>query len=140
MDTVNLAPNESLDLIMDFTDPIIRGVVNISLTISPDGTVATGGSRSGFPSLEAWSYQPGQPPTNILAMQETTLSDLGSLNQPIPDSSVGETTVTTTEDDATGLGAYLGGGPFDDILGYSGGGAVDESDDSTGSFGDPEKN
>jgi suppressor of ftsI len=26
MDTVNLAPNESLDLIMDFTDPIIRGV------------------------------------------------------------------------------------------------------------------
>src|SRR5246127_3265928 len=25
-DTVNLAPNESLDLIMDFTDPIIRGV------------------------------------------------------------------------------------------------------------------
>jgi suppressor of ftsI len=26
MDTVNLAPNESLDLIMDFTDPVIRGV------------------------------------------------------------------------------------------------------------------
>ena len=26
MDTVNVAPNESLDLIMDFTDPIIRGV------------------------------------------------------------------------------------------------------------------
>jgi FtsP/CotA-like multicopper oxidase with cupredoxin domain len=26
MDTVNLEPNESLDLIMDFTDPIIRGV------------------------------------------------------------------------------------------------------------------
>jgi suppressor of ftsI len=26
MNTVNLAPNESLDLIMDFTDPIIRGV------------------------------------------------------------------------------------------------------------------
>jgi suppressor of ftsI len=26
MDTVNIAPNESLDLIMDFTDPIIRGV------------------------------------------------------------------------------------------------------------------
>jgi FtsP/CotA-like multicopper oxidase with cupredoxin domain len=26
MDTVNLAPKESLDLIMDFTDPIIRGV------------------------------------------------------------------------------------------------------------------
>jgi FtsP/CotA-like multicopper oxidase with cupredoxin domain len=26
MDTVNLAPNESLDLVMDFTDPIIRGV------------------------------------------------------------------------------------------------------------------
>jgi FtsP/CotA-like multicopper oxidase with cupredoxin domain len=26
MDTINLAPNESLDLIMDFTDPIIRGV------------------------------------------------------------------------------------------------------------------
>ena len=26
VDTVNLAPNESLDLIMDFTDPIIRGV------------------------------------------------------------------------------------------------------------------
>jgi hypothetical protein len=26
MDTVNLAPNESLDLIMDFTDLIIRGV------------------------------------------------------------------------------------------------------------------
>jgi FtsP/CotA-like multicopper oxidase with cupredoxin domain len=26
MDTVNLAPNESLDLIMDFTDPIIRGL------------------------------------------------------------------------------------------------------------------
>jgi suppressor of ftsI len=26
MDTVNLAPNESLDLIMDFTNPIIRGV------------------------------------------------------------------------------------------------------------------
>jgi FtsP/CotA-like multicopper oxidase with cupredoxin domain len=26
MHTVNLAPNESLDLIMDFTDPIIRGV------------------------------------------------------------------------------------------------------------------
>jgi FtsP/CotA-like multicopper oxidase with cupredoxin domain len=26
MDTVNLAPNESIDLIMDFTDPIIRGV------------------------------------------------------------------------------------------------------------------
>jgi FtsP/CotA-like multicopper oxidase with cupredoxin domain len=26
MDTVNLAPNESLDFIMDFTDPIIRGV------------------------------------------------------------------------------------------------------------------
>jgi suppressor of ftsI len=26
MDTVNLAPYESLDLIMDFTDPIIRGV------------------------------------------------------------------------------------------------------------------
>ena len=26
MDTVNLAPTESLDLIMDFTDPIIRGV------------------------------------------------------------------------------------------------------------------
>jgi suppressor of ftsI len=26
MDTVNLAPNESLDIIMDFTDPIIRGV------------------------------------------------------------------------------------------------------------------
>jgi suppressor of ftsI len=26
MDTVNLAPNESLDLVMDFTDPIIRGI------------------------------------------------------------------------------------------------------------------
>jgi FtsP/CotA-like multicopper oxidase with cupredoxin domain len=26
MDTVNIAPNESLDLVMDFTDPIIRGV------------------------------------------------------------------------------------------------------------------
>lgn len=26
MDTVNLSPNESLDLLMDFTDPIIRGV------------------------------------------------------------------------------------------------------------------
>jgi suppressor of ftsI len=26
MDTVNVAPNESLALIMDFTDPIIRGV------------------------------------------------------------------------------------------------------------------
>jgi FtsP/CotA-like multicopper oxidase with cupredoxin domain len=26
MDTVNLAPNESLDLLMDFTDPVIRGV------------------------------------------------------------------------------------------------------------------
>ena len=26
MDTANLAPNESLDLIMEFTDPIIRGV------------------------------------------------------------------------------------------------------------------
>jgi FtsP/CotA-like multicopper oxidase with cupredoxin domain len=26
MDTVNLAPNESIDLIMDFTDPIIRGI------------------------------------------------------------------------------------------------------------------
>jgi len=26
MDTVNLGPNESLDLIMEFTDPIIRGV------------------------------------------------------------------------------------------------------------------
>jgi suppressor of ftsI len=26
MDTVNLAPNESLNLVMDFTDPIIRGV------------------------------------------------------------------------------------------------------------------
>jgi hypothetical protein len=26
MDTLNLAPNESLDLIMDFTDPVIRGV------------------------------------------------------------------------------------------------------------------
>jgi FtsP/CotA-like multicopper oxidase with cupredoxin domain len=26
MDTVNVAPNESLDLIMDFTDPIIRGI------------------------------------------------------------------------------------------------------------------
>ena len=26
MDTVNLAPNESLDLIMDFTDSVIRGV------------------------------------------------------------------------------------------------------------------
>jgi suppressor of ftsI len=26
MDTVNLAPNEALDLVMDFTDPIIRGV------------------------------------------------------------------------------------------------------------------
>jgi FtsP/CotA-like multicopper oxidase with cupredoxin domain len=26
MDTVNLAPNESVDLIMDFTDPIIRGL------------------------------------------------------------------------------------------------------------------
>jgi hypothetical protein len=25
VDTVNLAPNESLDLLMDFTDPIIRG-------------------------------------------------------------------------------------------------------------------
>jgi FtsP/CotA-like multicopper oxidase with cupredoxin domain len=26
MDTVNVAPNESLDLLMDFTDPIIRGI------------------------------------------------------------------------------------------------------------------
>jgi suppressor of ftsI len=26
MDTVNVAPNESLALIVDFTDPIIRGV------------------------------------------------------------------------------------------------------------------
>jgi hypothetical protein len=44
-----------------------------------------GGERSAFPSIEIWTYQSGQDPFNLLAIQETKESDLGSFNQEIPE-------------------------------------------------------
>jgi RHS repeat-associated protein len=101
-------------------DPIL---LDTSLTFSPDGTVSIdGGERSGFPSIEVWSYQSGQDPYNLLSMQETKESDLGSFNQEIPnvsnDPSSGSAFVTGADgSDNGGDGGGGGGGGgegFDD--------------------------
>jgi len=92
-------------------DPIL---LDMSLTISPDGTVSIdGGERSAFPSIEAWTYQSGQDPFNLLAIQETKESDLGSFNQEIPDVSndpSNASAVVTGADGSDGEGDSGGGG------------------------------
>jgi len=94
----------------------------MSLTISPDGTVESdGGQRSAFPSLEVWSYQPGQDPYNVLYIPESGNSgDLGSLNQDVPDTSDENSVDVTTDNgdsgaqDGTGGDGGGGGGGGDD--------------------------
>ena len=103
-------------------DPIL---LNISLTFSPDGTVdVSGGQRSGFPSLELWTYQVGQDPFNLLAMQETKLSDLGSYNQEIPEVSndPSKAQEVVSPDD---IGDQWDGGLGEDEGGGDGGGDKD---------------
>jgi RHS repeat-associated protein len=75
-------------------------LLDMSLTISPDGTVdADGGERSAFPSLEVWSYQPDQDPYNVLYIPESgDPNDLGSLNQAIPTTGDASTTVGPGDD------------------------------------------
>jgi RHS repeat-associated protein len=77
-------------------------LLDLSLTIFPDGTVESdGGERSAFPSLEVWSYQPGQDPYNVLYIPESgNPNDLGSLNQDVP--STGDPSATGTQGDNPG--------------------------------------
>jgi hypothetical protein len=63
--------------------------LNATVTFSPDGTVAVGGQSSSYPSLEVWMYQPGQEPFNMVSMPETDITNLGQLDQTIPDVSWG---------------------------------------------------
>ncbi len=73
-------------------------LLDMSLTIYPDGSVESdGGERSAFPSIEMWSYQPGQDPYNVLYIPESgNPGDLGSLNQDVPPTT--NPSVTTTPD------------------------------------------
>jgi RHS repeat-associated protein len=97
-------------------------LLDMSLTISPDGTVESdGGQRSAFPSLEVWSYQPGQDPYNVLYIPESgNPGDLGALNQDVPDTSDENSVDVTTDNgdsgaqDGTGSDSGGGGGGGDD--------------------------
>jgi RHS repeat-associated protein len=92
-------------------------LLDTSLTISPDGTVTVdGGDRSGFPSIEIWSYQSGQDPYNVLYVPETTPADLGWSTQLLPDTSEGPSTTVLPGGDpgsADGSGSDGGGGGSD---------------------------
>ena len=61
---------------------------DIRLVVTPDGQVGTdpGGSRTAYPALEIYKYQPGQDPTQILNMpQSSDSTDLTrGKTQPIP--------------------------------------------------------
>lgn len=93
----SVAPNSDGSITVSINTSSVNGFVDLpfaphdailldtSLTISADGTVSVdGGERSGFPSIEIVTYQIGQDPFFLLAMQETKESDLGSFNQEIP--------------------------------------------------------
>ena len=134
---VTISPNSdgTLDVSLDLTalngfawapgapqDPIL---LNTSWTFFPDGSVTNnGGDRSGYPSIEEWVYQSGQDPFNLLSMPETKISDLGSLNQQIPENSNDPSTgsVVVTGADGGDGGGDIGGG------GGGGGGGEDSND------------
>jgi RHS repeat-associated protein len=99
-------------------------LLDLSLTISPDGTVESdGGQRSAFPSLEVWSYQPGQDPYNVLYIPESgNPNDLGSLNQDVPSTGDPSTTVAPGDNNSGDNGTQDGSGQDGSGDGGGGGG------------------
>ena len=59
-------------------------LLQTSVTCDASGCSINGGSRSGFPSLEAWGYQVGKAPTKIFNVQEGNSGQLGSFNANVP--------------------------------------------------------
>jgi hypothetical protein len=59
-------------------------LLKTSVTCNASGCSINGGSRSGFPSLEAWGYQVGQAPTMIFNVPEGTSGQLGNFNANVP--------------------------------------------------------
>jgi hypothetical protein len=59
-------------------------LLNTSITCSASGCSIDGGTRSGFPSLEAWGYKPGFAPRMIFNVPETNPGDLGTVNAKVP--------------------------------------------------------
>jgi hypothetical protein len=114
-------------------------LLDLSLTISPDGTVESdGGERSAFPSLEVWSYQPGQDPYNVLYIPESgNPNDLGSLNQDVPSTGDPSTTVTPGDNNGGDSGSQDGSGQ-DGSGGGGGGGDGGGCGGDGGDEADPE--
>jgi RHS repeat-associated protein len=97
------------------------GTINLSiwLTITPEGqvTVNPGSTYSGYPSLEIWTYQQGQPP-QVLSIAEGSISSLGTWNTPIPPWVVNPNTGGGSAAGTAGSGSTAGtsdggGGCFD---------------------------
>jgi hypothetical protein len=68
-----LAPNDPIEL-------------SLSVTITADGTatINPGSTYSGYPSLEAYSYQNGVPTGTLADVQAGNISQLGTNDTPIP--------------------------------------------------------
>jgi RHS repeat-associated protein len=69
-----------------FGDPSFPIMITISITMNPDGTfsINPGSAYSGYPSLEVFGYQAGQAPVLVENLAAGDISQLGTVNTPIP--------------------------------------------------------